>query len=135
MTADSGYKGSMRTAVTAVAIYALLLVGGCGMMEQNKPEEQVDADLTADDLGTGDFSADDDIIKMLPAEQREALEQSGMIRPAKHADAADGDGADDGDLGADHDGDSTSKKVGGTMMSILAVGFSLGIMAAPYLLF
>jgi hypothetical protein len=140
MTLDSGYKGPMRTVVTVAAVCALLCVGACGT-ERNRPEEQVDADVTAEDLGDGGLAADDDIVQMLSPDQRAALEQNGMIRAAEAADPSDTDTANADEAGdedgadADHKNESTSKKVGGAMMSLLAVGFSIGVMAAPYLLF
>jgi len=130
MRTDPGYTRRMR--VILVVAVGLLLVGAgaCGT-EKSRPKDD-DGNFSAAQLG-GRYKPDDPIVQMLSPEQRQALRDADMMQEP------DPDATDElGDDQAAADGEeesTTGEKVAGSMMSLLAVGISLGVMVAPYLLF
>ena len=136
MRTRRGYTRPMRTTLVVVAL-GLLLAAACGT-EKSRVKEPDDG-FTAARLD-GRYDDDDRIVKMLSPEQRDALDRAGMMRHSAVDDAAgDGELAEGDEVAADEEGEdaehTTGEKVTGTMMSLLAVGVTLGMMVAPYLLF
>ena len=119
----------MRMAMVAVVL-ALAVAGGCAA--EKKRAEREDR-ISATRLG-GKFRHDDPLVKMLSPEERVALDRAGMLAPIPEGEEI-GEGDDgDGTASADEE-ESTADTAGAVMMSVLSVGITLGMMAAPYLLF
>ena len=122
--------GPMRMAMVAVVL-ALAVAGGCAA--EKKRVEQEDR-ISAARLG-GKFRHDDPLVKMLSPEERVALDRAGMLAPVPEGEEL-GEGEDGaGMASADDEEKSTADQAGDVMMSVLTVGITLGMMAAPYLLF
>ncbi len=119
----------MRSALL-VAMVAAAVLGGCAAEKQRVEKEDK---ISAARL-TGKFRHDDPLVVMLSAPERAALERAGMMEPRPEgADDATGEGDD---AAADEHADKSNMDAAGdVMMSVLSVGISLGMMAAPYLLF
>lgn len=85
---------------------------------------------------SGRFKADDPLVKMLSGSERDAMVRAGMMEegdpddPSYLAEGEEGD-----DEGEGEDEKSSQDKAGDAVMSVLVVGVTLGMMAAPYLLF
>ena len=128
----------MRLVVVAVGV-ALLVGGACGL-EQERAKKKAD-EFSASRLD-GKFGAKDPIVQMLSPEERAALGRAGLMADPAEADDEDAEAGGEGD---DADADaktdafgrpkSTADQVGDAMMSVLTVTFTVGMMAAPYLLF
>jgi hypothetical protein len=128
------YTRPMRTALAVVAMaVALVAIGGCAAEKQRTVKEER---LSAARLD-GRFQHDDPLVMMLTPEQRAAMAKQGMLADADETEDLDGDGVPDVDnaaLEADED-KSGMDAAGDVMMSVLSVSITLGMMAAPYLLF
>lgn len=122
----------MRMAPVAVVVLAMIMVGGCAA-EQIKAEKE--ERISAARL-SGKFRHDDPLVKMLSPEERAALDRAGMLAPRPEGEelAGDPDSMDEAAT-TDDEEKSTADKAGDVMMSVLSVGVTLGMMAAPYLLF
>jgi hypothetical protein len=128
---DPRYTPSMRLVVVAVGV--ALLVGACGAMDEKRAKR--DHEFSAGRLD-GKFGSDDAIVHMLSPEERNALDHAGLMAeplPPDEADAAAAGADDDTDI--DGRPKTKAQKAGDVMMSVLTVGVTLGMMAAPYLLF
>lgn len=124
MTGDR-YTRGMR-AVMMAGMVALALAGGCAAEQQRVEREDR---ISATRLG-GKFREDDPLVQMLSEDERGALHRAGMLAPVPEAEllaSADAAKAEEEKSPAD--------KAGDVMMSVLTVGVTLGMMAAPYLLF
>jgi hypothetical protein len=123
--------------VVLAAGLALLMGSACGLDQERAKKK--DDDFSASRLD-GKFGANDPIVQMLSPEERSALGNAGLMAdgdvPSGDPDAENGDGTD-GDNGTNAFGQpkTTGDKIGDAMMSMLTVGLTLGMMAAPYLLF
>jgi hypothetical protein len=130
----SGYTRPMRLVVVAVGM--ALLVGACSAMQDMEDKRaKRDQEFSAGRLD-GKFGADDPIVHMLSPEERNALDHAGLMAeplPPDEADAAAAGADDDTDI--DGRPKTKAQKAGDVMMSVLTVGITLGMMAAPYLLF
>ena len=124
-----GYTGHMR--FSWVAVVAVAVVIGCAAEKQRVQDEER---LSASRLD-GRFQYDDPLVQMLSPREREAMERVGMMAPKPEL--AEGDVDEDGDGLADppKEEQSSMDQAGDVMMSVLSVGITLGMMAAPYLLF
>jgi hypothetical protein len=121
----------MRTALVAVGL-AVMMAGGCAA-EKNRAEKE--EKISAARLG-GKFRHDDPLVKMLSPDERAALDRAGMLAPRPEGEELAGDpDSMDADPTTDGEEKSTADKAGDVMMSVLSVGVTLGMMAAPYLLF
>jgi hypothetical protein len=117
----------MRVALMAVvAAVAMAIAGGCATEKARVEKEDKISAARLD----GKFRHDDPIVQMLTEEQRSALDRQGML-----AERTEGDELADADGSADDAGKSDMDTAGDVMMSVLTVGITLGMMAAPYLLF
>ena len=130
-----GYTRPMRLAFVAVAmVVATGLAGGCAADKRRMERER---EFTAARLD-GRFEYDDPLVLMLSADERQAMANAGMLEMPADGDlegavaAAELAGAEDG-----HGVEEKSRmdKAGDVMMSVLSVSVTLGMMAAPYLLF
>ena len=85
----------------------------------------------------GKFQQDDPLIMMLTPEQRTAMMKQGMLANADEGADLDGDGIADVDAEAVKADEEQygMETAGDVMMSVLSVSVTLGMMAAPYLLF
>jgi hypothetical protein len=123
----------MRLAVMAVVVGLVMAIGGCAA-EKTRVEKE---DKISAARLSGKFRHDDPIVKMLSDDERAALGRAGMMEVRAEGDETLGEG-EDGE-GADGDALTENKtgmdKAGDVMMSVLTVGVTLGMMAAPYLLF
>lgn len=123
----------MRMVLVAVVL-ALVAAGGCMTAAEKKRTETEDR-LSAARIG-GKFHHDDPLVAMLAPEEREALHRAGMLQPgpdgelvaSKDPDEGDGEGGDDAKK-------SLPDQAGEVLMSVLSVSVTLGMIAAPYLLF
>jgi hypothetical protein len=120
----------MRFAWVAV-VAAVVMAGGCAAEKQRVEKEDR---LSAARLD-GKFRHDDPLVQMLSPREREAMQRVGML--ADPPELAEGEVDEDGDGIADVPVEEPSKmdQAGDVMMSVLSVGLTLGMMAAPYLLF
>ena len=118
----------MRSALVAVVV-ALAIAGGCAA--EKKRVEQEDK-ISAARL-SGKFRHDDPLVTMLSPSERDALENAGMMEAAPEGSELGDEAAND--ESGDDDSKSSSDKYGDIAMSVLSVGVTLGMMAAPYLLF
>ena len=118
----------MRLLLAAVVVMAIGMVGACGLDDAHKKD---DKEFSAARLD-GKFGSNDPIVQMLSPQEREALDRAGLMA-AEDPPELD----ENGNPIAPTDEDSRSKmdKAGDVMMSLLTVGVTLGMMAAPYLLF
>jgi hypothetical protein len=129
----------MRMVVLAAGL-ALLMGSACGLDAEHL-KKQHDADEFSASRLDGKFASNDLIVQMLSPEERAALGNAGMMADAEvgSGDPAAEDGGEktDGDNSTDAFGQpkTTGDKIGDAMMSMLTVGITLGMMAAPYLLF
>jgi len=122
----------MRTVLVAVVL-ALVAVGGCTTAAEKKRVETEER-LSAARLG-GKFHHDDPLVAMLSPAEREALLNQGMLEPGPDGELVAS--KEDGE-GEEGDGDapkSLTDQAGEVMMSVLSVSVTLGMIAAPYLLF
>jgi hypothetical protein len=115
-----------------VAVVLAMMMAGCAA-EQIKAEKE--ERISAARL-SGKFQHDDPLVKMLSPEERGALDRAGMLAPRPEGEELAGD-PDSMDEAATFDDEekSTSEKAGDVLMSVLSVSVTLGMMAAPYLLF
>jgi hypothetical protein len=121
----------MRIALMAVVV-AVAVVAGCAAEKQRVEREEK---ISAARLG-GKFHYDDPLVAMLTPSEREALVRAGMMDERPEGEPAYGEDQGEGDETASTDEEkSTMDKAGDMMMSVLAVSVTLGMMAAPYLLF
>ena len=122
----------MRFALAAVAVMVALVAGG-GCAAETKRVADEDR-LSAGRLD-GRFRHDDPLVAMLSPREREAMQRVGML--AEPPELAEGEVDLDGDGIADPPVEEQSgmDQAGDVMMSVLSVGITLGMMAAPYLLF
>jgi len=127
------YTRPMRTALAVVAMaVALVAIGGCAAEKQRTVKAER---LSAARLD-GKFQADDPLVMMLTPEQRAAMAKQGMLAEASETEDLDGDGVPDVDAAAlEAEEKSGMDAAGDVMMSVLSVSITLGMMAAPYLLF
>ena len=127
-----GYTRAMRLAAMVVAAAVVMALGGC--MSAEKKRVELDEKISAARLG-GKFRHDDPIVKMLSDDERSALANAGMMAPREpgEEEVADGEGGDS--LVPREDEKTGMDKAGDVMMSVLTVGVTIGMMAAPYLLF
>jgi hypothetical protein len=125
----------MRFAWMAVVVLVAVMAHGCAEDQKRIEREK---EFTAARLN-GKFRPQDPLVQMLSADERGAMVRAGMLDMPEDGDLegavaeaaldADGDGEED-------DADkSTMDKAGDVMMSVLSVSITLGMMAAPYLLF
>ena len=126
------YTRSMRYALVAVAVMVALGVGGGCTAEKARVEKE--DRLSAGRLD-GRFHYDDPLVQMLSPTEREAMERVGMMAPKPEL--LEGEVDEDGDGIADLPQEEPSQwdQAGDVMMSVLSVSITLGMMAAPYLLF
>ena len=127
------YTRPMRTALAVVAMaVALAAIGGCAAEKQRAAQAER---LSAARLD-GRFQHDDPLVMMLTPEQRAAMAKQGMLADADETEDLDGDGVPDVDAAAlEAEEKSGMDAAGDVMMSVLSVSITLGMMAAPYLLF
>ena len=127
------YTRPMRMALAVVAMaVALVAIGGCAAEKQRTVKEER---LSAARLD-GKFQHDDPLVMMLTPEQRAAMMKQGMLADAEETEDLDGDGVPDVDAAAlEAEEKSGMDAAGDVMMSVLSVSITLGMMAAPYLLF
>ena len=124
------YTRPMRLVVVVVGM-ALLASAACGIEEKRAKRSEEFSAARLD----GKFGADDPIIQMLSPQERAALDDAGLMgEPLPPPDPAEV-AADGQKIGFDGKPQSTSDQVGDAVMSVLSVGFTIGMMAAPYLLF
>jgi hypothetical protein len=127
----------MRTALAvAVVAVALMVTAGCTAEKVRAAKAER---LSAARLD-GKFQQDDPLIMMLSPEQRTAMMKQGMLADADEGADLDGDGIADIDVGSAADEKLAEEQsgmdaAGDVMMSVLSVSITLGMMAAPYLLF
>jgi hypothetical protein len=123
----------MRTALAVVAMaVALVAIVGCAAEKQRAVKAER---LSAARLD-GKFQHDDPLVMMLTPEQRTAMMRQGMLAEPDEAEDLDGDGVADVDAAAvEAEEGSGMDAAGDVMMSVLSVSITLGMMAAPYLLF
>lgn len=127
----------MRTALAvAVVAVAFMVAAGCSAEKVRAAKAER---LSAARLD-GKFQQDDPLIMMLSPEQRTAMMKQGMLAEAAEGSDLDGDGIADVDVNAAEDEkvaeeQSNMDAAGDVMMSVLSVSITLGMMAAPYLLF
>ncbi len=125
------YTRPMRTALAVVAMaVALVAIGGCAAEKQRAAQAER---LSAARLD-GKFQHDDPLVMMLTPEQRAAMAKQGMLADASENEDLDGDGVADADAAVAEE-QSSMDSAGDVMMSVLSVSITLGMMAAPYLLF
>ncbi len=125
------YTRPMRTALAVVAMaVALAAIGGCAAEKQRAAQAER---LSAARLD-GKFQHDDPLVMMLTPEQRAAMAKQGMLADASENEDLDGDGVADVDAAVAEE-QSGMDSAGDVMMSVLSVSITLGMMAAPYLLF
>ena len=116
-----------------VAVLAVLAADGCGM---EKDRERLREERFSAARLSGSYKADDPMVQMLSPGEREAMVRAGMMEPEELDGAMDlAEGEDGDDEGEDEGEKTTSEKAGDAVMSMLVVGVTLGMMAAPYLLF
>jgi hypothetical protein len=117
------------------AVVAVMVAEGCGLGAEKERQRVRDEEFSAARMN-GRFKADDPLVQMLSGSEREAMVRAGMMEESELDDAerfAEGeDGEEDGE---GDDEKTTSQKAGDAVMSFLVVGVTLGMMAAPYLLF
>ena len=127
----------MRTALAvAVVAVAFMVAAGCSAEKVRAAKEER---LSAARLD-GKFQQDDPLVMMLTPEQRTAMMKQGMLADAKEGSDLDGDNIADIDVDAVEDEKAAEEQsgmdaAGDVMMSVLSVSITLGMMAAPYLLF
>jgi hypothetical protein len=124
----------MRTALAvAVVAVAFMVAAGCSA---EKARVAKDDRLSASRLD-GKFQNDDPLIMMLTPDQRQAMVKQGMMAEGSEVEDLDGDGIADVDAAAaaNDEKQSNMDAAGDIMMSVLSVSITLGMMAAPYLLF
>jgi hypothetical protein len=127
----------MRTALAvAVVAVAFMVAAGCSAEKVRAAKEER---LSAARLD-GKFQQDDPLIMMLSPEQRTAMMKQGMLANAKEGSDLDGDGMADIDVDSAEDAKAAEEQsnmdaAGDIAMSVLSVSITLGMMAAPYLLF
>ena len=120
----------MRFAATAAAVVVTMVaIGGCAAEKQRVER---DDKISAARL-SGKFRADDPIVKMLSDDERGALSRAGMMEPMPEGEELASEDGESGDPLTENK--SGFDKAGDAMMSVLTVGVTLGMMAAPYLLF
>ena len=122
----------MRTLFAAVAV--LVMMGGCSdHLEEQRKKDLDNERFSAGRIG-GKFEQDDPIVMMLAPEQREALRRSGMMSdlPPEEMEYDENGEPIEGDLA---DSKTTGEKIGGGVISVLAVVVPLAMTVAPYLLF
>jgi len=121
----------MRTALAVVAMaVALVAMGGCAAEKQRAAQAER---LSAARLD-GRFQHDDPLVMMLTPDQRAAMAKQGMLADTEEAEDLDGDGVADVDAAVAEE-QSGMDAAGDIAMSVLSVSITLGMMAAPYLLF
>ena len=114
-----------------VAAAVAVAIGGCAAAEKQRVEKE--EKISAARLG-GKFRHDDPIVKMLSDDERSALTRAGMMEPRQEGDEL-GEGENGEETAAADEEKSDMDKAGDVMMSVLSVTVTLGMMAAPYLLF
>ena len=125
------YTRPMRTALAVVAMaVALVAMGGCAAEKQRAAQAER---LSAARLD-GRFQHDDPLVMMLTPDQRAAMAKQGMLADTEEAEDLDGDGVADVDAAVAEE-QSGMDAAGDIAMSVLSVSITLGMMAAPYLLF
>ena len=116
--------------MVVVVVLGVLMVG-CAAEEQRATEER---EYSAARLN-GKFRQSDPLVQMLSPQERQALVRAGMLDESE-VEADDPDAASGDDASSSPDAQkSTTEKAGDVMLSVLKVGVTLGMMAAPYLLF
>ena len=127
----------MRTALAvAVVAVAFMVAAGCSAEEVRAAKVERLSGARLD----GKFQQDDPLVMMLTPEQRTAMMKQGMLADAKEGSDLDGDNIADIDIDAAEDEKAAEEQsgmdaAGDVMMSVLSVSITLGMMAAPYLLF
>ena len=125
------YTARMRTALAvAVVSVAWMVAAGCSAEKVRAAKAER---LSAARLD-GKFQHDDPLVMMLTPEQRAAMAKQGMLAEASEVEDLDGDGVADVDAAVAEE-QSGMDAAGDVMMSVLSVSITLGMMAAPYLLF
>jgi hypothetical protein len=124
----------MRLAAMVVAAAMVMAIGGC-MAAAEKERVEKEEKISAARLG-GKFRHDDPIVKMLSDDERSALSRAGMMEPRQEGEElGEGEGEGGEETAAADEEKSDMDKAGDVMMSVLSVTVTLGMMAAPYLLF
>jgi hypothetical protein len=133
-----GYTRPMRLALVAAAVtVATVVAGGCATDKKRVEREKAFSAARLD----GRFEYDDPLVLMLSPSERQAMANAGMLDVPEDGDlegavaAAEAAADDDGDGESDVEAKSGMDKAGDVMMSVLTVSITLGMMAAPYLLF
>jgi len=112
-------------ALVAVVL-AVVAAGGCAADQKRIEKEER---LSAARLD-GKFRHDDPLVKMLSPAEREALARQGMLAPIP-----EGEELAEGEDAFAEEEKTTMDAAGDVMMSVLSVTVTLGMIAAPYLLF
>jgi hypothetical protein len=113
-----------------VVVGLAMALGGCAAEEQRAKEEKA---YSATRL-SGKFRANDPIVQMLSPNEQQAMANQGLLEESEPELGPDGEPIDD-QLADGKPEKSDMDKVGDAMMSVLTVSVTLGMMAAPYLLF
>ena len=127
----------MRTALAvAVVAVAFMVAAGCSAEKVRAAKEERLSSARLD----GKFQQDDPLIMMLSPEQRTAMQKQGMLAAPAEGSDLDGDGIADVDVHSAADEKNAEEQsnmdaAGDIAMSVLSVSITLGMMAAPYLLF
>jgi len=131
------YTARMRTALAvAVVAVAWMVAAGCTAEKVRAAKAER---LSAARLD-GKFQQDDPLIMMLSPEQRAAMMKQGMLAEPDEGSDLDGDGIADLETVSAEDEKAAEEQsnmdaAGDIAMSVLSVSITLGMMAAPYLLF
>jgi hypothetical protein len=118
----------MRSILVVVGL--ALALGGCAAEEQREKDEKAFAATRLN----GKFRESDPIVQMLSPNERAAMANQGLIDDSEPELGPDGEPLD-AELADGKPPKSKMDKAGDAMMSVLTVGVTLGMMAAPYLLF
>lgn len=112
-----------------VVVGLAVALGGCQAEEQRAKDEQAYSSARLN----GKFRANDPIVQMLSPNERAAMMNQGLLEEGEPELGPDGEPLDEVADGKPPKSDMD--KAGDAMMSVLTVGITLGMMAAPYLLF
>ena len=123
----------MRMVVVMVVALAVVTAGGCMSMTEQKRLEKEEK-ISATRL-SGKFRHDDPLVAMLGPSERDALDRAGMLEPMTEEELAEADALAEGKDPNGEEEKSFQDQAGEVLMSVLSVSVTLGMMAAPYLLF